>query len=96
MTSIIARLVAALAALATALFLSSCTSPTEPAGHNADDVAFATHMIPHHRQAVELSAMVPDRSTNPELIKLASNIAAAQGPEIETMKAFLAQWQQNP
>jgi uncharacterized protein (DUF305 family) len=62
------------------------------AGANADDVAFTTNMIPHHEQAIELSALAPDRSTNPELITLAKDIAAAQGPEIETMKAFLMQW----
>ena len=26
----------------------------QPAGYNADDVAFATNMIPHHQQAVEM------------------------------------------
>jgi uncharacterized protein (DUF305 family) len=35
---------------------------------------------------------VPDRSTDPTVIKLAAEISAAQGPEIETMKAFLVQW----
>ncbi len=64
----------------------------QPAGHNADDVAFATNMIPHHEQAVELSALVPDRSGNPHLRTLATAIATAQGPEIDTMKGFLAQW----
>ena len=68
----------------------------QPAGYNADDVAFATNMIPHHQQAIDLSALVPERSTNPELTKLASDIAAAQGPEIETMKVFLVQWNENP
>ena len=68
----------------------------QPAGYNADDVAFATNMIPHHQQAVDLSALVPDRSSNPEVTKLASDIAAAQGPEIETMKVFLVQWNENP
>jgi uncharacterized protein (DUF305 family) len=114
MTSITARIAAILAALAAALFLSSCTSPAsngdtdhqnpadepaitgQPAGYNADDVAFATNMIPHHQQAVELSALVPDRSTNAELIALAEQISAAQQPEIETMKVFLVQWNENP
>jgi uncharacterized protein (DUF305 family) len=67
-----------------------------PAGVNADDVAFATNMIPHHQQAVELSALVPDRSTNPELKALAEQISAAQGPEIQTMKVFLVQWNETP
>jgi uncharacterized protein (DUF305 family) len=68
----------------------------QPAGYNADDVAFATNMIPHHQQAVELSAMVPDRSTNPDLIALANQISAAQQPEIDVMKVFLVQWNENP
>ncbi len=113
MTSITARLIAVLAALAAALFLSGCTSPASdghtdhqhtdepvitgaPAGYNADDVAFATNMIPHHQQAVELSALAPDRSTNQELIALSNQISAAQQPEIETMKVFLVQWKENP
>ncbi|WP_319453172.1 MULTISPECIES: DUF305 domain-containing protein [unclassified Mycobacterium] len=103
-------LLAVLAALATVLFLSACSSAapdqhgtnsasadtstvvTKPADFNDADVAFATDMIPHHQQAVEMSAMVPSRSTNPELVKLAADISAAQGPEIETMKVFLVQW----
>ena len=68
----------------------------EPAGFNADDVAFATNMIPHHEQAVEMSALVPDRSTNPEVLALAEQISAAQEPEIRTMQAFLVQWNENP
>jgi uncharacterized protein (DUF305 family) len=68
----------------------------QPAGNNADDVAFVTNMIPHHQQAVDLSAMVPDRSANAELIALAKQIAAAQQPEIEIMKVFLVQWNENP
>jgi uncharacterized protein (DUF305 family) len=68
----------------------------QPAGYNADDVAFATNMIPHHQQAVELSALVPERSTNADLIALAQQISAAQKPEIEVMKVFLVQWKENP
>src|SRR4051794_604588 len=102
-------LIALVAALATALLVSSCTSPssTSSDGHtdhthgseagaaapnNAADVTFVTGMIPHHEQAVEMSALVPQRSTNPEVIKLAADISAAQGPEIQTMKGFLQQW----
>jgi uncharacterized protein (DUF305 family) len=107
------RLFAVLAALATALFLSSCSSAQtngetdhaksdepvitgQPAGYNADDVAFATNMIPHHQQAVDLSALVPDRSTNADVVGLAQQISAAQQPEINVMKVFLVQWNENP
>jgi uncharacterized protein (DUF305 family) len=113
MSSNTARVATVLAAIAAALFLSSCSSPAsngqadrpqtdqpvitgQPAGYNADDVAFATNMIPHHQQAVELSAMVPDRSTNAELAALAQQISAAQQPEIDVMKVFLVQWNENP
>lgn len=105
-------LVAALAALAIALFVSACTTPAsdghtdhendagssaspaagQPADVNDADVMFATMMIPHHQQAVELSALVPDRSTDPEVLALATAISAAQEPEIETMKGFLVRW----
>ncbi|ANW66837.1 DUF305 domain-containing protein [Mycolicibacterium tokaiense] len=66
----------------------------EPAAFNDADVTFASMMVPHHEQAVELSALVPDRSTNPELTALAQQIQAAQEPEINTMNAFLVQWNQ--
>jgi uncharacterized protein (DUF305 family) len=103
-------LIAVLAALAMALFLSGCTTPAsdghtdhthgaesssasgQPADHNDADVTFATMMIPHHEQAVEMAAMAPERTTNADVIKLAQTISAAQGPEIETMKVFLVQW----
>ena len=68
----------------------------QPAGYNADDVAFATNMVPHHQQAIELSALVPDHSTNPQLNTLAQQISAAQQPEINVMKVFLVQWNENP
>ena len=68
----------------------------EPAAFNADDIAFATNMVPHHEQAIELSALVPERSTNPDVIQLAQTIASVQEPEIATMNAFLVQWNENP
>jgi uncharacterized protein (DUF305 family) len=73
---------------------SESSAASHPADFNADDIAFATNMIPHHQQAVQLSNMVPDRSTDPAMIKLAADIAAAQGPEIETMKVLLVQWKE--
>lgn len=113
------RIVAAVAALATAVAVSACSSDTAttnghdgdagqtttepaaqtsvaPAAFNADDVAFASGMIPHHQSAVELSALVAGRTENPELIDLAKQISAAQEPEIVTMQGFLEQWNQDP
>ena len=53
-------------------------------------------MIPHHRQAVDLAALVPDRATDPAVVTLAQQISAAQQPEIEVMKVLLVQWNENP
>ena len=75
---------------------ASATSAEQVAAHNADDVMFAQMMIPHHQQAVELAAMVPDRSTDPDVIALAAKIAGEQQPEINTMKALLLQWDVDP
>ncbi|CAA0124749.1 Uncharacterised protein [Mycolicibacterium vanbaalenii] len=68
----------------------------EPAGYNADDVSFATNMVTHHKQAIDLSKLVPERSENPELAALANQIAAVQQPEINIMNVFLVQWNENP
>ncbi|WP_237572819.1 DUF305 domain-containing protein [Mycolicibacterium lacusdiani] len=63
-----------------------------PAGVNAADVDFAKGMIPHHEQAVQMSELVPDRSSDPAVIELAAAISKAQEPEIETMQGFLTEW----
>lgn len=69
---------------------------TSAAAQGADfddaDVAFATDMIPHHEQAIEMSALVPERSSNPAVVDLAAAISGAQKPEIEILKVFLVQW----
>ncbi|MBO2447043.1 DUF305 domain-containing protein [Actinomadura barringtoniae] len=69
-------------------------SPSAPAaqGHNEHDVTFAQMMIPHHRQAVEMSEVVLAGSKNPQVRKLAEQIRNAQDPEIQTMSGWLKQW----
>lgn len=74
----------------------AATTSAPSTAHNEDDVLFAQMMIPHHEQAVMLSGMVPDRSTNPAVLDLAAKISAAQQPEITTMKDQLKQWGIDP
>lgn len=83
---IIIMLVAALAVLA------GCGTSTDQSTHNDADVAFAQGMIPHHRQAVAMSALAAGRTETPEILDLAARIGAAQGPEIDTMTAWLQEW----
>ncbi|MGA8113712.1 MAG: DUF305 domain-containing protein [Actinocatenispora sp.] len=60
--------------------------------HNSSDVMFAQMMIPHHRQAVEMSELVPLRAADPGIKKLAAQIRKAQNPEIRTMTSWLKSW----
>ncbi|MEV0148956.1 MULTISPECIES: DUF305 domain-containing protein [unclassified Nonomuraea] len=55
----------------------------------AADVRFAEGMIPHHRQALEMTSLVADRTRNPVVRSFAAQIAAAQRPEISVMTAWL-------
>ncbi|HYZ67906.1 MAG TPA: DUF305 domain-containing protein, partial [Mycobacterium sp.] len=64
----------------------------QPAAHNAADVAFARNMLPHHQQGVELAAMVPVHTANPDLRVIAAHIGADQQAEIQTLNLLLAQW----
>jgi uncharacterized protein (DUF305 family) len=61
--------------------------------HNDADVMFAQHMIPHHTQAIEMSdTLLAKQGIDPRVTELASQIKAAQGPEIQQMQGWLTQW----
>ena len=64
--------------------------------HNAEDVIFAEQMMPHHKQALEMTDLARDRSTDPALLELAAAIAAVQGPEMGQLAEMLRGWGQNP
>ncbi|MCX5197252.1 DUF305 domain-containing protein [Streptomyces sp. NBC_00249] len=57
---------------------------------NAADRAYVRHMTEHHRQALTMSALAPDRAAADPVRRLAERIAAAQGPEIGAMEKWLA------
>jgi len=60
---------------------------------NDADVMFVQGMIPHHKQAVEMSDMLAKKSgVSAETTALAEQIKAAQGPEITTMEGWLKAW----
>ncbi|MFI6423932.1 DUF305 domain-containing protein [Promicromonospora sp. NPDC050880] len=91
-------------ALAGALALTGCSGSAEPeqdtataagehTAHNDADVMFAQMMIPHHEQAIEMADVVlarPDAA--PQVAELATQIKAAQAPEIETLGQWLDTW----
>jgi uncharacterized protein (DUF305 family) len=53
------------------------------------DIMFAQMMIPHHQQAIDMSALAESRAMSPAVKALASKISAEQGPEIEQMRSWL-------
>ena len=74
---------------------SAVASGTPASGpHNDGDIAFASGMIPHHQQAVEMADMALDKASNAEVTSLAEDIKAAQDPEIAQMSGWLVGWGQ--
>jgi uncharacterized protein (DUF305 family) len=68
--------------------------PAAAGTHNDTDVMFASDMIPHHGQAVQMADMVLAKTGNPDVKALAERIKAAQSPEIATMSGWLKGWGQ--
>jgi uncharacterized protein (DUF305 family) len=55
------------------------------------DVAFMQGMILHHGQALEMAALVPTRTNNPQIVALAGRIDASQEDEIAFMRGWLTE-----
>ena len=57
---------------------------------NDSDIAFVMQMIPHHQQAVEMADILLDKTdVDSRVVELATQVKAAQGPEITTMTSWL-------
>jgi uncharacterized protein (DUF305 family) len=57
-------------------------------GYSKADVTFMADMIPHHHQALVMSALVADRTGRNQMTELADRITASQKDEI----AFMQEW----
>lgn len=71
---------------------TSTRSTAAMSDFNDADVTFATGMIPHHRQAVEMAKLAGTRAKSPQVKALAMQIMNAQDPEIRTMSNWLTTW----
>ena len=61
------------------------------------DIMFAQMMIPHHEQAIEMAEVALGKDGASEQVKaLATDIKAAQDPEIQAMTAWLKKWNAAP
>jgi uncharacterized protein (DUF305 family) len=69
------------------------SSTASAAGESNDaDVTFATQMIPHHQQAVQMADMAIRKATTPAVKELATAVKGAQDPEIQQMSGWLTTW----
>ena len=71
------------------VLLSACGGSSD---HNDADSAFASGMVPHHEQAIVMADQALTTSSDKDIRALATQIKAAQGPEITTMNSWLADW----
>jgi uncharacterized protein (DUF305 family) len=72
---------------------SSSAAESTDASFNDADVDFAQDMLPHHEGAIEMAQLATDRAADPRVRDLATQIEAAQGPEIDTLTGWLEQWE---
>lgn len=86
-------LVSAIAVAAGAVFLwASSRTPRE----GSAEAGFARDMMVHHAQAVEMAEVVRDRTENPEIRSLATDIALTQQAQIGQMQGWLDVWGLSP
>lgn len=83
------------AAAITTIALAGCSSnasSADPKGFNDADVDFASDMIQHHAQALEMVDLTLGRQLDPKVAEVTEQIRAAQAPEIEQMVDWLEDW----
>lgn len=72
---------------------SSAPSTASNQTARAGDVMFAQMMIPHHQQAIEMADIALAKTSASQQVRdLATEIKAAQDPEITTMEGWLQVW----
>lgn len=85
------RRLAVVALVLSTLVLSACGGHDAATGREGD-IVFAQDMIPHHEQALEMSALALVADASPEVTALAREIQQAQDPEIILMRKWLRDW----
>ncbi|MGV9345183.1 DUF305 domain-containing protein [Streptomyces spiralis] len=70
---------------------SGTNRPATPSADSAD-AGFARDMAVHHQQAVEMSFIVRDRTTDPEVRRLAYDIAQTQANQRGMLLGWLDLW----
>jgi uncharacterized protein (DUF305 family) len=64
----------------------------QPPGEDSAEAGFARDMSVHHAQAVELSQIVLDKTEDPAIKNLATDITLTQQSQIGRMQGWLSTW----
>jgi len=68
-------------------------APKPSSSFNSADEMFATMMIPHHQQAIQMADLLLGKAgISPEVTALARQIKAAQTPEIQQLQGWVTAW----
>ena len=85
-----------LLALAAGAAVGRLTAGPGSPGDESVEAGFARDMSAHHAQAVEMAMLIADRTGDPKLKILATDIALTQQEQIGRMKGWLVHWGLSP
>jgi uncharacterized protein (DUF305 family) len=89
---LVAVLAVGLLALGGGLAVALGIGRTEQPTASSVDAGFARDMSRHHLQAVEMANLATTRSTDPDVLRLAFDIASTQTNQVGRMQGWLTLW----
>ena len=89
---LLAALIAALVAGAGAYWLGSASTVTATPGSKSAEAGFARDMQVHHLQGVDMAMIVRDRTDDPDVRRMAYDMATTQGHQAGQLYGWLAAW----
>jgi uncharacterized protein (DUF305 family) len=89
---LVAVIAVGLLALGGGLAVALGIGRTEQPAADSVDAGFARDMSRHHLQAVEMANLATTRSTDPEVLRLAFDIASTQTNQVGRMQGWLTLW----
>jgi len=93
LTAVLVAIIAvALVALGGGLAVALGIGRTDQPAADSVDAGFARDMSRHHLQGVEMANLAPTRSTDPDVLRLAFDIASTQTNQVGRMQGWLTLW----
>jgi uncharacterized protein (DUF305 family) len=74
----------------------AATTPLDPAAAAAQDAAFATAMIEHHHQTLQLVGLAAAHAENPAVLDYAGDLQTLQDTQIGDLRTLMTGWGKSP